>query len=409
MMNMTHREEAMIDRPLYLDWLGRWRDKDVIKVIVGMRRCGKSTVLKLFSEKLVTQGVDLDSIISINFEKLDEAYPTTPEELYRYIAERLRPGKNYVFLDEVQHVRDFERVVDGLFVRDDVDLYITGSNAFFLSGELATLLTGRYVELRVLPLSFAEYHSANPDESPDAAFNRYLAHGGLPYTLEIERPNDIADYLGGVFNTIIVKDIAARNPRMDMGAFSNVAAFLADNVGNLTSLQKISRGLAAHGRKASTSTVGTYVEALRSSYLLYEARRYDIHGKQHLDTLGKYYLGDLGLRFWLLGRDQGDVGHRVENVVYLELLNRYRNVSVGTMRNGEIDFVAVDARGPRYYQVALTVLDSATLERELAPLRAVKDNYPKTLLTLDRIGASDHGGIEQKNLVDWLLEPTGGR
>ncbi len=393
----------MINRPHYLNWLERWRDKDVIKVVVGMRRCGKSTVLQLFQNRLVAQGINPANILSLNFERLDEDYPQTARELYTYIVERLAPGVNYVFLDEVQHVEDFERVVDGLYVRDDVDLYITGSNAFFLSGELATLLTGRYVELRVLPLSFAEYHSANPSENPETAFNRYLAYGGLPYTLQIERAEDIADYLGGVFNTIIVKDIAARNPRTDLRSFTNTAAFLADNVGNLTSQQKISRGLAAAGRKVSTTTVGAYIETLKESYLLYEASRYDVQGKAHLDTLEKYYLGDLGLRFWLLGRDQGDIGHRVENAVNLELLQRYRTVNVGVMRNGEIDFVATGDEGPHYYQVALSALEESTLERELAPLQAVRNNYPKTLLTLDRIGVGDRGGIRQENIIDWML------
>lgn len=393
----------MVNRPTYLAWLNRWKDRDVIKVAVGMRRCGKSTVLKMFQEELLAQGVPAENMLSINFESLDEDYPLTARELYDYVVRRLAKGRNYVFLDEVQHVADFERVVDGLYVRDDVDLYITGSNAFFLSGELATLLTGRYVELRVLPLSFAEYHSANPDENPEAAFNRYISYGGLPYTLRLQGAEDIADYLGGVFNTIIVKDIASRNPRMDMRAFGNVASFLADNVGNVTSQQKIARGLEAAGRKISAVTVGTYVDALASSYLLFEAGRFDVHGKEHLATLGKYYLGDLGLRFWLLGRDQGDVGHRIENAVYLELLSRYRSVSVGVLRTGEIDFVATGTEGPHYYQVALSVLDESTLARELAPLRAVRDNYPKTLLTLDRVGVGDHGGIRQENVIDWML------
>lgn len=393
----------MIDRPYYLDWLERWKDKDVIKVVVGMRRCGKSTVLQLFKRRLLAQGTKPSHIIDINFESLDNPYPRTANELYSYVADRLQPGMNYVILDEIQHVRDFERAVDGLYVRKDVDLYVTGSNAFFLSGELATLLAGRYVELQVFPLSFAEYHSARPDEIPDETFNSYLSYGGLPYTVQIERPADRADYLGGVFNTIVIKDIATRNPRMDMRAFTKVSAFLADNIGNLTSQQRISRSLTAAGRKVSTTTVGSYIDVLEGSYLLHEAPRYDIHGREHLDTLEKYYLGDLGLRFWLLGRSQGDIGHRIENVVYLELLHRYRSVSVGMMREGEVDFVATGDQGCHYYQVALTVLDETTLARELAPLKAIRDSYPKTLLTLDRVGTGDLDGIRHVNLIDWLL------
>lgn len=393
----------MIERPRYIDWLERWRNRDVIKVAVGMRRCGKSTVLKLFQDRLISDGVPHENIIDINFERLGEGYPLEAEPLYDYVVARLKPGTNYVFLDEIQHVSDFERVVDALFVRRDVDLYITGSNAFFLSGELATLLTGRYVELHVQPLSFAEYHSAAPEENPDTSFNRYLTYGGLPYTLQIKRPDDLIDYLGGVFNTILVKDIAARSPRMNTLAFNRTASFLADNIGSLTSLQRIARGLAVAGGKISVDTVSTYVEMLKASFLLYDAPRYNIKGRELLNTLEKYYLGDLGFRFWLLGGTRGDVGHRLENAVFLELMRRYEQVDVGVLQRGEIDFVARRGETVEYFQVALSVLDEATLERELAPLRSVRDSYPKTLLTLDRIGAADHQGIRQVNVVDWML------
>lgn len=393
----------MIPRPHYMNWLNRWRDKDVIKVLTGMRRCGKSTVLHLFGEQLVAEGIKRSNIISINFESMDGDYPLDAKPLYDFIVSRLSTGTNYVFLDEVQHVSDFERVVDGLYVRHDVDLYITGSNAFFLSGELATLLTGRYVEIEVMSLSFAEYHSADPQQNVDSAFNRYLTYGGLPYSLQIGQPRDVADYLGGVFNTVIVKDIAARNPRMNMRAFSETAAFLADNIGNITSQKKIAGELTASGHKISPTTVASYINELKSSYLLYEARRYNVKGRQHLNTLEKYYLGDLGLRYWLLGNAQQDIGHRLENAVYLELLRRADSVSVGAMPSAEIDFVTRDHEGLKYYQVAMSVLDPATLERELAPLKAVHDDYPKTLLTLDRIGVGDRNGIRQENIIDWLL------
>lgn len=393
----------MIERPRYMAWLNRWREKDVIKVLTGMRRCGKSTILSLYQQKLLESGVALASIQSINFEQMDRAYPREAQALYDYIVARLAPGTNYVFLDEVQHVEDFERVVDGLYVRDDVDLYITGSNAKFLSGELATLLTGRYVEVLVQPLSFAEYRSARLEVDVERAFNDYLTYGGLPYVLNIDDPRDIMDYLGGVFNTIVLKDIAQRNPRMDMRAFDHTASFLADNVGNITSCQRISRGLAASGRKISTTTVGEYIEELKRNFLLFEARRFDLQGGGYLNTLEKYYLGDLGFRFWLLGKSTGDLGHRVENAIYLELLHREREVCVGKWRDAEVDFVTLGSGGPHYYQVALSVLDETVLDRELAPLQALRDNYPKTLLTLDRVGSGDHGGIEQVNIIDWLL------
>lgn len=393
----------MILRPHYTNWPNRWRNKNVIKVLTGMRRCGKSTVLQLFGEQLLSEGVDRSNIIIINFENMDEDYPLDAKSLYDYVVSRLSTGINYIFLNEVQCVSDFDRVVDGLYVRPDIDLYVTGSNAFFLSGEPATLLTGRYVEIQVMPLSFAEYHSADPQQNVDAAFNRYLTFGGLPYSLQIEQARDIADYLGGVFNTVIVKDIAARNPRMDMRAFSETTAFLADNIGNITSQKKIARGLTASGHKISPTTVAAYINELKSSYLVYEVGRYNIKGREHLSTLEKYYLGDLGLRFWLLGGSQQDIGHRIENAVYLELLRRADSVSVGLMQSSEIDFVTRDHEGLKYYQVAMSVLDPATLERELAPLRTVNDDYPKTLLTLDRIGVGDRNGIRQENIIDWML------
>lgn len=396
----------LIERPQYTDWLQRWKDRDVIKVITGLRRCGKSMVLELFRRSLVAEGIAESRIISINFESLDAHYPTDYQSLYDYIVERLQPNcTNYVFLDEVQHVEHFEKAADGLYVRDDVDLYITGSNANLLSSELATLLTGRYVELKMLPLSFSEYRNTLQSTANDnALFDRYLTYGGLPYVTQLTEDRNIADYLGGVFNTILVADIAQRNPRMDMRAFNDVAAFLADNVGNLASLKSMAGGLAASGRRISPTTISGYIEEMVRNYLLFEATRYDLQGKAYLHSESKYYLGDMGFRFWLLGKRQGDLGHRIENVIYLELLRRYSTVSVGKLRGGEIDFVASDANGPHYYQVSQTVLDESTLARELAPLQTVRDNHPKTLLTLDTVGLGDYQGIQHRNILDWLLE-----
>ena len=398
-------EEPVIERPHYMRWLERWKDRDVIKVVTGLRRCGKSRILDMFRTRLLEQGVDENHIIAINFESLDEEYPLEAKPLYDYIVARLAPGRNYVFLDEIQHVTGFERAVDGLYVRDDVDLYITGSNADMLSGELATLLTGRYVELRMLPLSFREYRSARPaDEPADRSFDRYLTYGGLPYAAALDDEQDIADYLGGVFNTILVKDIARRHPKIDMTAFNEVAAFLADNVGNVTSATGIAGAMQQSRRGVSPNTVRDYITAMLENYLLFRADRYDIKGKAYLRTLEKYYLGDPGFRFWFLGRSGGDVGHRIENVVYLELLRRHRTVRIGKVDSTEIDFYASDADGDHYYQVSMSVLDERTLERELRPLRRVDDNHPKTLLTMDRVGNGNHAGILQRNLVDWLLD-----
>ena len=394
----------LVDRPVYLSWLNRWKNRDVIKVATGLRRCGKSSVLELFRRQLRAEGVVDGNILSINFESWDEEYPLDARELYRYIVQRLGAGTNYVFLDEVQHVREFERAVDALYVREGVDLYITGSNAFFLSGELATLLTGRYVELNMLPFSFAEYRSARGgEERPEDAFNRYLTYGGMPFAARLDDPQSIADYLGGVFNTVLVEDVAGRHPRMDMRAFRDLSAFIADNVGNITSRKRVAAGLTQAGTKVSPATVGTYLDILMENYLAFKAGRYDLKGREYLETLEKYYLGDLGFRFWLLGKEQGDLGRRLENAAYLELLRRYRTVCVGKMGTAEVDFIAMGDDGPEYFQVALTVLDEATRVREFAPLEAIADNYPKTVLTLDRVGVGDYRGIRHLNVIDWML------
>ena len=398
------QNSKLVKRPYYSNWLERWRGKKVIKILTGLRRCGKSTLLELFQDKLREQGVAQENILAINFESMEEQYPAQARELYGYIAARLSKGMNYVFLDEIQHVEHFEQAVDALYVRDDVDVYITGSNAKLLSGELATLLTGRYVELQVLPYSFKEFQGTRQSGEPiERSFEHYLTYGGLPYAAKLESDRDIADYLGGVFNTILIKDIAIRRPGINMRAFNEVVSFLADNVGNLTSVNGIAKQLRQEHRGMSANTVDDYVQALRENYLLFRADRYDIKGKAYLKTLEKYYLADLGFRFCLLGRTGGDVGHRLENVVYLELLRRYQSVHVGKVDSGEVDFYASGTDGNAYYQVSATVLDPATLERELAALRNINDNYPKTLLTLDTIGNGEHAGINQTNVIDWLL------
>lgn len=397
---------SLIPRPRAMEWLERWRDKEPIKVIMGLRRCGKSSALELFRNRLLEGGIKADNILSINFESMDEVYPTDAQELYDYVVERLNPGINYIFLDEVQHVEDFERAIDGLALRDDVDLYVTGSNADMLSGELATLITGRYVELQMHPFSFAEYRLAFGDTDNEALFDRYLLYGGMPYTVNLADDQSIADYLGGVFNTIVMHDISRRHPRMDMQAFRRTASFLADNIGNVTSLNRISSGLKGTGGSVSNGAVNEYVSALTENYLLYKAPRFNIKGREYLDTLEKYYLGDLGFRFWLLGKHQGDVGHRIENVVYVELLRRFTHVSIGKIGQAEVDFVAVKDGIPTYIQVAQSVMSDDVREREFAPLRAIDDNHPKLVLTLDRIGNGDYDGIQQVNLIDWLLESS---
>ena len=418
----------MVPRPYYLDRLKRWKDKQVIKVVTGMRRCGKSTILELFQADLLQSGVPRSNIVSIDFEhNLEQDYPLTAKELYDYVVARLgSKGTTYVFLDEIQRVEHFEEAVDGLFARSDVDLYITGSNAYFLSGELATLLTGRYVEIKAYPFSFKEYYSALgefcshgkgtglPPKSPfefaqeplptkEEAFNRYLVRGGLPFATTLADERDILDYLEGVFSTIFVKDIAKRRPRMDMNAFKAAASFLADNIGNISSIKRISDGLTDRNSKISQGAIGEYLTALNESYLLFKADRFDLKGKEYLKTLEKYYVGDLGFRFWLLGKSAGDIGRRIENVVYLELRRKYDRVAIGKQGTQEVDFIASSGDQTHYYQVAQTVLDESVLARELSPLQSIEDNYPKTLLTLDTVGTGDMAGITHSNLIDWLL------
>ncbi|WP_241146130.1 ATP-binding protein [[Collinsella] massiliensis] len=397
----------IIQRPRALNWFKTWRDRDVIKVVTGLRRSGKSTAMKLARQALEADGTPPNAIIYLDIERMAFDAPKTAEELYRMVISRMdvsEQKQTYIFIDEVQRIPHFEQAVDALYAREDTDVYITGSNSDLLSSELGTLLTGRYVELHMMPLSFAEYRSAFPErEDDDTILNRYLIYGGLPYTTALPE-EDTADYLDGVLNTILIKDVSQRHPRFNLTSLRALLAFMADNIGNQFSLKKIADGLARNGSKLSPTTVGEYLDALTESYILYEAKPYDAKGKRLLERGGKYYLGDLGFRHLLLGRDQSDLGHRLENLVYLELQRRSRKVFVGRAASTEIDFITEDQHGTSYYQVALSVLDEGTLSRELAPLRSIQDNYPKTLLTLDRIGLGDYGGIRHVNIVDWLLE-----
>lgn len=394
----------MIQRPYYLEWLTRWKDKDAIKVIAGMRRSGKSTIMELFQAELIGSGVDERHIIALNFESFEPHIPRDTTSVYDFLVSKASPiHKTYVFLDEIQLIENFEKLVDALHVRKDIDLYITGSNAYFLSSDLATLLTGRYVQITVHPLSFAEYASVDSALPLEQRFERYLTYGGLPYASLLTDERTVTEYLDGVFSSIIVKDIASRRPRMNMRSFQATAAFLADNVGNISSLKRIAEGLTLNNNSISEGAVAEYVESLLETYLLYKVERFDLKGKEYLKTLEKYYLGDLGFRYWLLGKRGGDVGRRIENVVYLELKRRYTTVDIGKIGSAEVDFVASDSDGLHYFQVAQTVLDEATLQRELAPFEKIKDNHPKTLLTLDAIGLGDFNGVAHVNVIDWLL------
>ena len=399
-----------IPRPQAMDFLLRWQEKSVIKVISGLRRCGKSTLLLLFREKLQQQGVSDEQIQSLNFEDL--AYePLTSDYhlLYQQLQERLVPGKmNYIFLDEVQHVQSFEKVVDSLYIRPNVDLYITGSNAYFLSGELATLLSGRYVELKLLPLSFAEYcQSAKAQgKTPAQNYREYVSTSSLPYTLNLDDADSLTDYLRGTYSTIVLKDIVARLGITDINILESVTSFLLDSIGNLITPRRIADTMTSMRRRIDPRTVEKYLHALTDSLLLYRAQRYDLRGKQLLNSNAKYYAADLGFRRLLASGKRPDSGHVLENVIYLELLRRGYDVRVGQLPDGEIDFIAMKNDELIYYQVSLSILDEHTRTRELAPLQKRRDNYPKYLLTLDEmLPDENYDGILRRNALDWLLRP----
>ena len=396
----------LIERKEYLNKLEAWKNKRLIKVITGVRRCGKSTLMEMFQEQLKKEGVAESQILSVNFEDYDFYDLRDPAKLYAYIQERIDANSmNYIFLDEVQHVADFPRVVDSLYIKKNIDLYLTGSNAYMLSGEIATLLSGRYVEISMLPLSFREYVESMGDRRElGRKYADYLQNSSFPYTLELrDNAKEIRTYLDAIYNTVVVKDITARKKISDTLMLESVTRFLFDNIGNPLSSKKIADTMTSAGRKVDVKTVEKMIEGLTESFILYHAGRYNIKGKQYLKTMEKYYVVDIGLRYALLGSRGVDVGHILENVVYLELLRRGYAVYVGKVDEQEVDFVAMDDMGCRYYQVAATVREQTTLQRELAPLQKVRDHYPKLLLTLDEDPEADYDGIRRVNVLDWLL------
>lgn len=396
----------MINREEYLDELIRWKDKDLIKVVTGIRRCGKSTLFDLFIDYLKMSGVKSNQIIYINLEDADYDFKDY-KELYHFINEKIISEDNfYVFLDEVQNVPGFQRAVDSLYIKKNVDVYITGSNAYLLSGELATLLSGRYIEIKMLPLSFKEYVSAFDNNNYQQLFLDYMRNGGMPGNINILKSNvnDLDKYLDGIFSTIVYKDIMARNNITDKLLLESVIKYIFDSIGSPVSIKKISDTLTSKGISTSNHTVENYITALLESFLVYKAERFDVKGKNLLARDYKYYVVDSGLRSYLLGKKaDSDMGHILENIVYLELLRRGYKVYVGKVDDLEVDFVAENRDGLRYYQVALTVRDEKVLERELRSLQKTGDHYPKTLLTLDMDLETDYDGIRKVNVVDWLL------
>lgn len=400
----------MIIRENYLEWLRGLQDKKLIKVVTGVRRCGKSTLLQLFRNDLKERGVKTSQIQAYNFEELQDPSLSTWQDFHRHIESKLNPTEmNYIFLDEVQLLDSFERMVASLATKENVDLYITGSNAFLLSSELATLLTGRYISIHLLPYSFAEYRQNFPtDIHVRDLFENYLTESSFPEAvgLAAESPNYANDYLNDIYTTIVERDIMTRYNLRNRIAFDRVFRFLCNNIGSPISARNISDALALERIQLSPKTILQYLEYLANCYLIYPVNRYDIRGKKILTTSDKFYLVDLGLRDVLLGeRPESDLGHRLENVVYLELLRRkIGRIYIGRQDNLEVDFIVEKPHGEReYYQVAYTVADATTLERELAPLQKIRDNFPKTIITHDTI-AENFEGIKKVNVVDWLLE-----
>lgn len=398
-----------IRRKDYLDWLIKWKEHQIIKVVTGVRRCGKSTLFDIYQEYLLEHEVLNEQIIAINFENLDFEDLCDYKSLYKYIKSHLLPDKmNYIFLDEIQHVEDYQKVVDSLFLRENCDVYITGSNAYFMSGELATLLTGRYVELSMMPLSFKEFCEGlnNSNLSLIDKFNHYLAIGSFPYVLKYGyQESEAKEYINGIYNTILLNDIVKRLNIADVNMLESITKFMMHNIGNRTSPNKLSNTMTSNHKKINPRTVDRYIRGLTDSLLFYEARRYNIKGKQFLTTINKYYVCDIAMRNMLVRSQDSDIGHILENIVFLELKRRYKEVYVGQIgQNGEVDFVAIENGNPIYFQVSQTTLDEDVLKRELAPLKQIHDNYPKYLLTLDEVfDDMNYDGIKKKNVLKWLI------
>lgn len=404
----------MVERKEYLEQLAQWKDEQVIKVITGIRRCGKSTLLLQYQTWLKANGVSADQIVSVNFEELEYEELLDYRKLYEYLKNHLCVGKKtYIFLDEIQKVTAFEKVVDSLYVKPDIDIYITGSNAYMLSSDLATLLTGRYVEIKMLPLSFKEFLDITALDA-EQGLAEYLRDGGLPYIAVMNRTSEkVETYLEGIYNTVIVKDIEDRQTRKesepskrkitDITLLKTIAKYLASVVGNPVSIRSITNYLTSNGRKLSPNTVSDYVDALIESFIFYPAERFDIVGKQLLKSNRKLYIVDLGLRNYILPRQNYDLGFSFENIVYFELLRRGYRVMIGKVGNTEVDFVAERKGTYSYIQVTADMTAKETFERELKPLSNIRDNYEKIVLTADRFTPGNYNGIQVKYLPDWLL------
>ena len=393
----------IIERTLYLEQLKMWHEKEVIKVVAGVRRSGKSTILETYMDFLKETGVKEEQIIYIHLDDEDNKELLNHEKLYEYINSRLLKDKwTYIFVDEVQNCEDYEKAISSVYLRKKVDIYITGSNAYLLSGELATKLTGRYVQIDMLPLSFVEYGEIVKKSDKRSLFSDFMNCGAFPFAATlVENSLMHSQYLQGIYNTVMVRDILKRKGVSDSTVLESIIRFLCSNVGSPVSAKKIADTLTSNGRPINSTTVDIYLSAICDAYLFYKVQRYDIKGKMNLKTEPKYYICDTGLRNIILSVENKDIGHILENIVYLELLRRGYIISIGKAGRTEVDFIAVKNKQTEYYQVSATVLDQDTLARELAPFKNIKDNYPKYLITLDDF-ASDHNGIKQYNVIEWL-------
>lgn len=398
----------MKSRDIYLNKLITFKDKPLIKVITGIRRCGKSTLLDLFEEYLLNTGIKKENIIHMNFEDLTYDEIKDYKDLNKYIKEKILDNdKKYIILDEIQQVSNWEKAINSFLVTLNCDIYITGSNAYLLSSEISTLLSGRYVEIKMLPLSFKEYldfNDYNTKENLEEHFNDYLLYGGLPIVSYVHDKSAIRNILSGVFNTVIIKDVAKRNSIRDITLLENLIRYIAQNIGSPISSRNISNYLNSAGRKTSTETIDNYLKMLENAFVIYKANRFDIKGKMYLKTLEKYYVVDTGIRNELLSFKDGDYGHMLENLVYLELLRRGYDVSVGKIDNLEVDFIAQNYDEKIYYQVSASILDENTKKRELNPFDHIPDHYEKVILTMDRTPIKDFNGIKNINIIDFLLQ-----
>lgn len=399
----------MKNRDLYLNQLIEFKDKPLIKVITGIRRCGKSTLLLLFEKYLLDSGVSPNNIIKINFESMKYDHLKDYKDLYEYIMNKItnKNNKTYILLDEVQQITSWEKTVNSLLLDINADLYITGSNAYLLSSELSTLLTGRYVEIKMQTLSFKEFMNFTNSSNKDleASFNTYLTYGGLPAIAElIDNPNTIGPFLEGIYNTVLMKDVISRNNVRDAALLESILKYIAANIGSNLSTRKISNYLTSNGRKTASETIDNYLKMLEDAFIIYKANRYDLKGKLFLKTLEKYYMSDIGIRNQLTGLRNTDYGHILENIIYLELIRRGYQVKIGKIGTVEIDFIAENQDEKIYYQVSATIMEENTKTRELRPLLAVVDNYPKYILTMDNTPFTDHQGIKIVNIIDFLLE-----